>query len=321
MNETQTVRKNHGDGHKCSERKFLVTNQFQVVGPAGPLVAVAGEDLVLPCSLKPNISAVDMTVEWSRLHGSDTLVHLYTDHEDRNEKQIQSYRERTALFKEELQKGNTSLKLFKVRVSDEGEYKCLIDNKNWQDDVTVEVRVEAVGTHPAISMEGYDHSGRLSLLCETKGWNPEPEILWLNSEGDSLPAENTETDRDTEGFNVKQRVIVQDSNTNRLFCRVLMRDHMRETEIYIPSKVFHTWKTAVTWISLLSIFFVIILGTMTIYIYKFKEEGSAVLVSGLNSNTSSLKKLDLSSKNLYDSGVKLLSAELKKSDCEVEILG
>ncbi|XP_030632597.1 butyrophilin subfamily 3 member A3-like, partial [Chanos chanos] len=203
------------------------------VGPAGPLVAVAGEDLVLPCSLKPNISAVDMTVEWSRLHGSDTLVHLYTDHEDRNERQIQSYRGRTPLFKEELQKGNTSLKLSRVRVSDEGEYKCLIDNKSWQDDVTVEVIVEVLGSRPVISMEGYDHSGRLSLLCESKGWRPEPDVLWLDSNGDVLPAENTETVRDTEGFNVKQRVIVQDGNTNRFFCRVIMRDHMKEAEIFI----------------------------------------------------------------------------------------
>ncbi|XP_030632536.1 butyrophilin subfamily 1 member A1-like [Chanos chanos] len=213
------------------------SDQFEVVGPVGRLVAVAGEDLVLPCSLKPSISAVDMKVQWSRLHGSDTLVHLYTEHEDRNENQIQSYRGRTALFKEELQKGNTSLKLSRVRVSDEGEYKCFVRSLSWYDDVTTEVRIEAVGTHPVISMEGYDHSGRLSLLCETKGWHPQPEVLWLDSEGEILPAENTETDRDTEGFCVKQRVIVQDSNTNRFFCRVIMRDHMMETEIFIQMDV------------------------------------------------------------------------------------
>ncbi|XP_030632619.1 butyrophilin subfamily 3 member A2-like [Chanos chanos] len=182
----------------------LIKDQVQVVGPAGPLVAVAGEDLVLPCSLKPAISAVDMTVEWSRLHGSDTLVHLYTDHEDRNEKQIQSYRGRTALFKEKLQKGNTSLKLSRVRVFDEGQYKCFIHNKNWQDDVTVEVRVEAVGTEPVITVTGCDDSGRRSLSCESTGWHPEPVVFWLNSEGKGLPAEDTETVRDTEFFSVKQ---------------------------------------------------------------------------------------------------------------------
>ncbi|XP_030632591.1 butyrophilin subfamily 1 member A1-like, partial [Chanos chanos] len=181
----------------------MESHQFQVVGPAGPLVTIAGEDLVLPCSLKPNISAVDMTVEWFRLHGSETLVHLYTDHEDRNENQIQSYRGRTALFKEELQKGNTSLKLSRVRVSDEGQYKCLIENQNWQDDVTVEVIVEAVGTEPVITVTDCDYSGRRSLSCESTGWSPEePDVFWLNSEGEILSAEDTQTDRDMEGFSV-----------------------------------------------------------------------------------------------------------------------
>ncbi|XP_062391248.1 glucose-6-phosphate exchanger SLC37A1-like [Sardina pilchardus] len=36
----------------------------EVVGPDGPVVGVAGEDLVLPCFLRPNTSAVDMDVVW-----------------------------------------------------------------------------------------------------------------------------------------------------------------------------------------------------------------------------------------------------------------
>ncbi|KAF5895251.1 butyrophilin subfamily 1 member A1-like, partial [Clarias magur] len=70
------------------------------------------------------------------------LVHLYRDHGDIYEKQTSSYRGRTSLFKEELQKGNASLKLSPVRVSDEGEYKCLIEDKSWYDDITVHIMVE-----------------------------------------------------------------------------------------------------------------------------------------------------------------------------------
>uniref|UniRef100_A0A3B1JMI2 B30.2/SPRY domain-containing protein n=1 Tax=Astyanax mexicanus TaxID=7994 RepID=A0A3B1JMI2_ASTMX len=43
--------------------------------PYAPLVAVAGEVLVLPCSIQPNTSAVDMTVEWYRLDAADRFVH------------------------------------------------------------------------------------------------------------------------------------------------------------------------------------------------------------------------------------------------------
>ncbi|KAF7706579.1 hypothetical protein HF521_019833 [Silurus meridionalis] len=158
---------------------------LKVVGPAASLVAVAGEDLVLPCFIRPNTSAVDMTVEWFKLDEGFSVVHFYNDHEDKNENQAESYRRRTSLFKEELPNGNASLKLSALRVSDEGEYKCLIEDKSWSDDIVVHVIVEAQGSHPVITMESYDNSGGIHLLCESRGWNPEPEVLWL-TEKESL---------------------------------------------------------------------------------------------------------------------------------------
>ncbi|KAL0196720.1 hypothetical protein M9458_005260, partial [Cirrhinus mrigala] len=117
--------------------------QYEVVGPADVVPAIAGEDVILPCSVKPNISVVDMRLEWFRLDLKDSqLVHLYEDHEDRNTNQIQSYRGRTKLNHQELQRGNASLKLSSVRVSDEGLYKCFIQSKSWSDDATVNVSVE-----------------------------------------------------------------------------------------------------------------------------------------------------------------------------------
>ncbi|XP_030635142.1 butyrophilin subfamily 1 member A1-like [Chanos chanos] len=245
------------------------SDQFQVVGPDGPLVIGAGEDVILPSSLQPNISAVDMTVEWFRLHTSDSLVHLYKDGVDRNEDQIQSYRGRTSLFKDELQKGNTSLKLFKVKVSDEGEYKCLIRSESWYDDITVQVSVETLGTQPVISLEGYSKGGGLSLLCETKGWRPEPEVVWLDSKGTRLPAEDTETLRDTESFSVRHRITVQDSNT--YYCRVILGNHMKETEIVISSNIFQTWKNHVIWIAILSSVIGVILIIRIRYMIRKKE--------------------------------------------------
>ncbi|XP_047669937.1 butyrophilin subfamily 1 member A1-like isoform X4 [Tachysurus fulvidraco] len=219
------------------------SESLQVIGPEKPLVAVAGEDLVLPCFIKPNTSAVDMTVEWFKLDVKDSLVHLYRDHEDKNEGQAQSYRGRTSLYKEELQKGNTSLKLSALRVSDEGEYKCLVEDKSWYDDITVKVIVEAQGSHPVIMMESYDNSGGINLVCESRGWKPEPDVLWLDREGVTLTAEDTQIHRDTEGFNVKRRISVYDySDSNRFYCRLQQQHHMMETEIIINSKVFGAWK-------------------------------------------------------------------------------
>uniref|UniRef100_A0A672N4Z1 Ig-like domain-containing protein n=1 Tax=Sinocyclocheilus grahami TaxID=75366 RepID=A0A672N4Z1_SINGR len=146
--------------NKCSEILIsagIIEETCEVVGPAEPVFAVAGEDAILPCSVKPSISVVDMRVEWFRLDLKDSQpVHLYEDHDDRNTDQIQSYRGRTKLIHQELQRGDASLKLSSVRVSDEGLYKCFIQSRSWHDDATVNVRVEAVGRPP--------------------GWYPEPDL-------------------------------------------------------------------------------------------------------------------------------------------------
>ncbi|KAI5627567.1 butyrophilin-like protein 3, partial [Silurus asotus] len=216
---------------------FLIFLSLMESQSAEPLVAVAGKDLILPCFIKSNTSVVDMTVDWFKLDINNPLVHLYKDHEDRNENQAPSYRKRTSLFKEELQKGNASLKLSALRVSDEGEYKCLIMDESQSDDIIVNVIVEAQGSQPVIMMENYDNSGGIHLVCESRGWNPEPEILWLNREGDTLPAEDTQIHRDTEGFSVKHSITVYDySDSNRFYCRLQQIHHMMETEIIINSK-------------------------------------------------------------------------------------
>ncbi|KAL0196757.1 hypothetical protein M9458_005297, partial [Cirrhinus mrigala] len=82
-----------------------------------------------------------MRVEWFRPDLKDSLVHLYENHENRNTNQIQSYRGRTKLNHQELQRGNASLKLSSVQVSDEGRYRCFIQSKSWYDDTTVVVSV------------------------------------------------------------------------------------------------------------------------------------------------------------------------------------
>ncbi|GAA6082960.1 butyrophilin subfamily 1 member A1-like, partial [Tachysurus ichikawai] len=254
---------NTGMMFQCMSLLFVIifmatqAERLKVAGPKDPVVAVAGEDLVLPCFIKPSASAVNMRVEWFRLDAEHSLVHLYKDQKDNNEKQAQSYKGRASLFKEELQKGNTSLKLSDVRLSDEGEYKCFVEDKSWYDDIIVYVNVKILGSHPVIMMERYDNSGGINLVCESRGWNPEPDVLWLDREGVTLTAEDTQIHRDTEGFSVKSRITVYDySNSNRFYCRLQQQHQMLETEIIISSDIFGAWKIAV-----ISIFLLVLLTT------------------------------------------------------------
>ncbi|XP_036407666.1 butyrophilin subfamily 1 member A1-like [Megalops cyprinoides] len=240
---------------------------FEILVPADPVVADAGEDVVLPCYLKPSVSAEDMRVEWFRPDSADAQVHLYEDRENRNEKQIPSYRGRTALFPEELKKGNASLRLTGVQRSDDGQYNCFIQSPVWYNNAVFSVRVRAVGTEPVISMEGYREGG-IGLLCESKGWHPEPELIWLDSEGHSLPAGPTETLRDsTDLFTVRRSVIVQEGDTNRFTCRVLQQylRQEKEAEFHIHAEIFHR---AHPWMVAFAVFFTLAIIGLAVLIYR-----------------------------------------------------
>ncbi|XP_073721175.1 butyrophilin subfamily 1 member A1-like isoform X2 [Misgurnus anguillicaudatus] len=250
---------------------FSTADQFAVFGPVDPLVTVSDKDVILPCYLKPKISAVDMRVEWFRLDLKDSVVHLYEDHEDKNTNQLQSYRGRTEVFKDELQKGNTSLKLSRVQISDEGFYKCFIQSKTWSDDITVDLKVEALGSPPLITVDGFDVSGGLHLQCESKGWYPEPELVWLDSEGVTLTSETTDKQRETDGFRVKHMITVYNRDS-KYHCRVKLRHHMMETEIIISSKMFNSWRSSVILISVVSVLSMIAGLLIAVFIYRHREQ-------------------------------------------------
>uniref|UniRef100_A0A672RZK1 Ig-like domain-containing protein n=1 Tax=Sinocyclocheilus grahami TaxID=75366 RepID=A0A672RZK1_SINGR len=185
-------------------------------------VEAKGDHVILPCSIKPNTSAVNMRVEWFRLDFQDSIVYLYENRENKITKQNQYFRGRTALFQEELQNGNASLKLSSVQVSDEGVYKCYIESNSWYDDITVHV--------------DFDHSGRLCLLYECEGWNPKPELQWLDSKGENLTSDTEETHKDAKGYNVKHGITVHNGET-KYHCRVELRHHMLQMDIVVSSMI------------------------------------------------------------------------------------
>ncbi|XP_071257101.1 butyrophilin subfamily 2 member A1-like isoform X2 [Salvelinus alpinus] len=278
------------------------SEKFEVLGPTRAIVAVAGDDIILPCYIKPNISAEDMRVDWFRVDlpdpQSNIRVHLYQDGGDKYHDQIHSYRGRTSLFKEELKKGNTALKLTRVQGTDDGRYKCLVQSKTHYDDATIQVYVRAIGSKPEVSIEGQKEGG-MTLLCVSKGWFPEPELEWLDSKGVTLSAGPSETDRDYEGFYiVKLKTIVKETDINRFTCRVRQSQihEVMETEFHIPSELIlvHTdpWKVALAVIVSLVIVLVAI-SAFSIWWWKkqVKDELRLELMKNQDHNTRKLKIL------------------------------
>uniref|UniRef100_A0A4W5M3E4 Ig-like domain-containing protein n=1 Tax=Hucho hucho TaxID=62062 RepID=A0A4W5M3E4_9TELE len=223
---------------------LLETETSHVV--SDPVVAVADEDVILPCSLLNFTKSAGLVVKWSRsdlkdTSGKDKVVHFYRDARDSNVDQDESYRGRTSLFKE-LKNGNVSLKLSRVKLSDEGNYMCYIlvqEPNSLVHENVIQLIVVAV-SKPVISINGTKGSG-VVLKCEAKSWYPKPEMNWLDSERQVLPAESAETHRDTEGlYIVRRHVTVNKNVTNTFTCRVQLQkfNFTRETGYNVPDEMF-----------------------------------------------------------------------------------
>ncbi|XP_041940302.1 butyrophilin subfamily 3 member A2-like isoform X2 [Alosa sapidissima] len=209
----------------------------EVVGPDGPVVAVVGEDLILPCSLNSSTSAVDDEMTW--LIGTK-IVHHHKNRQDWTDQQLPAYRGRTSLFTEELQRGNLSLKIRNVTLSDANTYRCYIATDTMPAEATVSVTVETVGSTPVISAEGLGN-GSARLQCESSGWSSEPQVEWVDSEGRTLPVDPPCIQRFPEGLRVKSSVTVEQSDGSNFLCRVTSPGQTRETRVEVPRPQFdHT---------------------------------------------------------------------------------
>uniref|UniRef100_A0A673ZMQ2 Ig-like domain-containing protein n=1 Tax=Salmo trutta TaxID=8032 RepID=A0A673ZMQ2_SALTR len=208
-------------------------------------VAVADDDVILPCSLLNFTKSAGLVVKWSRSNlkdttGKDKVVHFYRDARDSNVDQDESYRGRTSLFKE-LKNGNVSLKLSRVKLSDEGNYMCyvLVQEPNSLVHETVIQLIVVAVSNPVISINGTKGSG-VVLKCEAKSWYPKPEMNWLDSERQVLPAGSAETGRDTEGlYIVRRHVTVNKKVTNTFTCRVQLQNDITPSLRRLKATVSH----------------------------------------------------------------------------------
>uniref|UniRef100_A0A4W6EJ82 Ig-like domain-containing protein n=1 Tax=Lates calcarifer TaxID=8187 RepID=A0A4W6EJ82_LATCA len=181
----------------------------QLIGSSQPIVATVGDDIILPCHLDPAVDAAPMTLEWTRPDLKPNFVHVRRGGQDLVDKHP-SYAGRTSLFINELKHGNISLKLFKVKLSDGGTYQS-----------------SGAVSPPVISLAGVDKTtGGVVLECESKGWYPEPEVLWLDGEGNLLSAGPTETVRGPDDlYTVSSRVTLRSSfNCHVIPCFLISDD-------------------------------------------------------------------------------------------------
>ncbi|XP_054554114.1 butyrophilin-like protein 2 [Talpa occidentalis] len=244
----------------------LVVNsgeKFQVIGPSEPIVAELGEDIILPCSLFPIMSAENMEVRWFRSHFSES-VFIYQDRQELNEKLMAQYAGRTSLMGEFLREGEAAVTVHKVQASDNGLYTCFFSNGVFDGQASLELQVAGVGSPPQVHITGPEEEG-LRVLCMASGWFPEPQVQWRHPHGEEFLEFSKVYTKDTEGlFSVEAALVVRDRSTRTVTCSILnprMKHQEKAMTIVIPEPFFprtSPWKPA--FLVILTLLLLLLLG-------------------------------------------------------------
>nr|XP_025038142.1 butyrophilin-like protein 9 [Pelodiscus sinensis] len=219
--------------------KPLSRKKVSLAGSRHPVMGFIGQDVVLPCQLSPHAGLPSMDVQWRKIDPEFIVVHEYLK-EGTQELPGQGYQTRTELFLSEFHRGNISLKLKRLQVADDGQYRCFARSLEWSLDATTELRVAAVAP-VFIDVLGPRSSG-ISLACRSTGWFPKPELQWVGKNQQNL---STETVTDvTQGkenlYSVVSHVTVTEEDNRDISCivRNSLLEMERQSAIHLSSDVF-----------------------------------------------------------------------------------
>ncbi|XP_051898543.1 CD276 antigen isoform X2 [Pristis pectinata] len=196
------------------------TGALEIQVPEVPVIARYGKDVTLNCSFtaEGNFSLGDLSVIW-QLTETRTLVHTYSHQQDLQSDQEDSFVNRTALFLEELDKGNASLLLRHVKIEDEGSFTCFVRIKD-HNSAPIMLQLAASYSKPNLHLEPNKNlkpGDEVAIACHSSGGYPQATVQWLDGKGSNI-TENVTTSQvaNKEGlFDVRSviRVVLEPNST------------------------------------------------------------------------------------------------------------
>ncbi|XP_041723919.1 butyrophilin subfamily 1 member A1 isoform X2 [Coregonus clupeaformis] len=222
--------------HKVCLLTFLIifdatssVADLSLIVPPDVVVASAGDDIILPCHLSPQSSAVAMDIRWFKDGEFTNPLYLYKSGMGEDGK---SYKGRVSLFYQELERGNISLLLKNVKVSDSGRYKCQASHLDWIQEPAVVLQVKKQGSVPRISMRKH-HRVFIQLSCSSENWYPEPHMLWTDLSGKEITSAETEIPKQKEGgdlYSITSHMRIGMDQLEGVTCVVMSQDQGTKME-------------------------------------------------------------------------------------------
>ncbi|XP_075381844.1 butyrophilin-like protein 8 [Mycteria americana] len=247
----------------------LVTGQYKIIPPDKPVIGVIGKGVILPCQLKDKIIPERLSVQWVFTGNSEKKSDVTTYYGKNTHNPVheyETYQGRTNFFQSEFNKGNVSLHLKNVMLSDKGKYICSVFFENWYDEVVVDLDVAAKGDESSVFLDGHVGQG-IGVTCKSQGWFPEPKVVWLNSKGQTRKEEvTTQSTKTSSGlFDVVSSMNLKPGSDKEISCRVVnnLLNAMCESRVLISDVFFPStspWMTAFLVILFLNIAVVAAIG-------------------------------------------------------------
>ncbi|XP_053172155.1 programmed cell death 1 ligand 1-like [Scomber japonicus] len=201
--------------------------------------------IILPCSLSSKQDISSQLFDWRK------------DHRKADEKQVFQYNgrdpsniiitnkdKRVSHFPDKLKSGDASITIRNTKVADSGVYTCIFPDLNPEQIFHMKLIVGDLKDRTGENIPGSALKPYIISLKETKDWarlqceahgNPQPELLWQDSDGNNLKAEEPQVSTQGDQFNVTLQITV---NKTDLYRCVATQDEIRhqiyaETHKYI----------------------------------------------------------------------------------------
>ncbi|KAK9527435.1 hypothetical protein VZT92_013998 [Zoarces viviparus] len=167
---------------------FVVLTFLRTLNGADAADCVFMRSCILPCSFQ---HGEELVIHWIQVTTGYT-VHSYYHNQDQFGRQDPGFRDRTSLFKDQISRGNASLRLTGVKVQDEGPYKCYTGTKTGTKEPIIKLNVHA----PVRKVDIQQVENRIT--CSSEGIYPKPELTWSTSSQSSVTLQNKATVQQTE---------------------------------------------------------------------------------------------------------------------------
>ncbi|XP_042257871.1 butyrophilin subfamily 1 member A1-like [Thunnus maccoyii] len=217
---------------------MLFPGEPRLSGSSEPVVGFVDDDVILPCRLQPAESVAEKTVEWTRSDLDPEFIHIFREGQELYDQQNSNFRQRTSLFLHKLRNGNMSLKLSRLKPSDEGNYTCkLLNRERAGEELLIQVSVVVGAVSEPMISAVFVEGTKGELKCEAKKWYPKPEMEWRDGMARIISRDSNSTEHDGY-YSVYSTITVEMTPKGIYTCTVRQQNihQSKETNYTIPGK-------------------------------------------------------------------------------------